>query len=102
MKATVRQKEPEPISTYLGGRGGSSWEEGGRARLRVGFYRVPRPSGEPAHSFCVKLSGNQQFSPGKLPQLIKQFPLSSVMFCFHLVLSKIEMIRATGSNYLTS
>lgn len=68
----------------------------------MGFYRVPQPPGEQAHTFRLKLLSNQQFSPGKLPWVIKQLPLSSIMFCFHLILSKIEMIRATGINYLPS
>lgn len=70
------------------------------ARRCVGFYRVSWPPGEQAHTFCLKLPDNHQFSLEKLPWLIKQFPLSSVMFCFHLILSKAEVIQATGANYL--
>lgn len=66
------------------------------------FIGWPSPPGEWVCAFSLKLPNNQQFSPGKLPRLIKQFPLSSLMFCFHVILSKIEIIRATGINYLPS
>jgi len=40
---------------------------GDGAGCHAGFYRVPQPLGEQAHTFRLKLPNNQEFSPGKLP-----------------------------------
>lgn len=73
---------------------------GGAEHCPHSFIGWPSPPGEWVRAFRLKVPNNQQFSPGKLTRLIKQFPLSSLMFCFQVILNKIEMIWDTGINYL--